>query len=469
MTSSPAATRSARSFWVLGLSLAGALALTAAVLGVIGARRGPDLISATISVERAVAAGGQPLVLQGRQPLEEVTTPQVTISPAADFTVETQEAQIVLRFARPLAYSTDYAVTITDVRSRHTHVPSQWSYSFTTPGYAVYSLVSRGPGSFGEDDQVLRTSPDGDPVPVLATPGIESYTVVSGMVVAVVRENDLETRLVASAGAEADLMTLDTPAGTAIGLLAGSAEQGMVGYTVVGAESGTDRFYDNTLFLQDMTDVAKPPQEITQADGSELRVIDWGFVPGTRSLVLQDEEGQFFLTGLSPGSALSPLGIHDQLLGFLPGTATLVVLKGTDEVMLDLALGKTTTLPPPSDAGDTDILAGQRTMISPAEWVQQFDDLNYADEVTSITSRLEHTLDGKAETVATIPPDLGRLLDSGVSGNGQYAWTQILDVSAPRDDLTSGATDNSVTVVIDLATGESLFAVPGAHPLWVTE
>ena len=460
---------SVRNFWVLGLCLAGALALVATVLGVIGARRGPDLVSATISVERAVAAGGQPLVLQGRQPLEDVSAAQVSISPAADFAVETQDAQIVLRFTRPLAYATDYTVTIGDVRSRHTHVPSQWSYSFTTPGYAVYSLVSRGPGSFGADDQVLRTAPGGDPVPVLATPGIESYAVVAGMVVAVVRESDLETSLVASAGAEADLMTLETPAGTAIGLLAGSAEQGMVGYTVVGAETGSDRFYDNALFLQDINDVSKPPQEITQADGSELRVIDWAFVPGTRSLVLQDEEGQFFLTGLTAGSALSPLGIHDQLIGFLPGTATLVVLKGTDEVMLDLALGKTTALPPPSDAGDTNVLAGQRTMISPTEWVQQFDDLAYLDDAASITSRLEHTLNGKAETVATVPPELGRLLDSGVSGNGQYAWAQILDIAAPADDLTSGATDNSVTVVIDLATGESVFAVPGARPLWVTE
>jgi hypothetical protein len=468
-TGGPHPSRSARSFWVLGLSLAGALALVAAVLGVIGARRGPDLISATIQVERAVAAGGQPLVLQGRQPLKDVTPPQVTVSPAADFTVETQEAQIVLRFARPLAYSTDYTVTISDVRSRHTHVPSQWSYSFATPGYAVYSLVSRGPGGFGTDDQVLRTAPGGDPVPVMTTPGIESYAVVAGMVVAVVRESDLETRLVAAAGADADLMTLETPAGTAIGLLAGSAEQGMVGYTVVGAETGSDRFYDNALFLQDLNDVSKPPQEITQADGSELRVIDWGFVPGTRSLVLQDEEGQFFLTGLSPGSALSPLGIHDQLIGFLPGTATLVVLKGTDEVMLDLALGKTTALPPLSDAGDTNILAGQRTVIGPTEWIQQFDDIAYPDDVASITSRLEHVHDGGAATVATVPPELGRLLDSGVSGNGQYAWAQILDVSAPADDLTSGATDNSVTVVIDLTTGESLFAVPGAHPLWVTE
>lgn len=459
----------ARGFWTLGFGLAGVLAVLATLLGVLGAGRGPELVSATISVDRAVAAGGQPLVLHGRQPLEEVSASQVTVTPAAEFSIETGDAQLVLRFGRPLAYDTEYTVTVTDVQSRHTHATSRWSYSFTTPGYAVYSLVSRGPGAFGPDDQVLRTEPGGEPVPVLSTQGIEGYAVAGGLVVAVVRESDLETRLEASAGPDADLVTLDTPPGTAIGLLAGSAEQGMIGYTLVGAEAEGERFYDNTLFLQDVTDLAKPPHEVTQADGKELRVIDWAFVPGTRSLVLQDEEGQLFLTGLAPGAALTPLGSHDQLLGFLPGTATLVVMKGADEIMLDLALGKTTALPPPGEAGDTDVLAGERTMISPTEWVQRFDDIAYLDDTAVITSRLQHTRDGVATTVATIPPDLGRLLATGVSGNGQYAWTQILDVGAPHDDLVSGATDTSVTVVIDLATGKSVFAVPGAQPLWVSE
>lgn len=460
---------SARGFWVLALSLAGFLAVVAAGLGFLGARRGPELVDTAFFVERAVEAGGEQLALRGRQPLNEVTPEQVSIAPAAEFTVETRDAQVVIRFVRPLAYATDYTVTVTGVRSRHTGIATDWHYAFATPGYAVYSLVGRGPGEFGAEDQVLRTSPSGDSVPVLATPGIEGFTVVAGYVVAIVRESDLETRLVASAGPDADLLTLETPPGTAIGLLQGSAEQGMVGYTLVGVGAEGERFYDNTLFLQDLTDLSQPPREVTQPDGGELLVIDWGFIPGTRSLVLQDELGQVFLTGVDPGSTLTPLGSHDQLLDFLPGTTTLVVLNGTDEAMLDLASGRTNPLPPPGDAGDTDVLAGKRTMISPTEWVQQFDDLSYDGEAASITSRLQHTREGQTATVATIPPELGRLLDTGVSGNGQYAWTQVLNVDAPADDLVSGATDTSVTVVIDLATGESVFSVPGGDPLSVTE
>ena len=65
----------------------------------------------------------------------------------------------------------------------------------------------------------------------------------------------------------------------------------------------------------------------------------------------------------------------------------------------------------------------------------------------------------------------GPLVEGAVAagGTGQYAWTEFLDVMAPADDLTSGATDNAVTVIIDLATGEPLFCVPGGAPLWVTD
>lgn len=68
-----------------------------------------------------------------------------------------------------------------------------------------------------------------------------------------------------------------------------------------------------------MTDPTRPAREVTLPDRSDLRVIDWSFVPGTGSLVLPDHEGQFFLTRLEAGSALTPLGSHDQLLGLLPG------------------------------------------------------------------------------------------------------------------------------------------------------
>ncbi|MDQ7991686.1 MAG: hypothetical protein REI45_03295 [Propionicimonas sp.] len=462
--------RSARGFWLLAVTACLTLAVVAVGLAVVGAGRGPVLTRASIAVDRAVAAAGERLQLSGRQPLAEVTPDQVEVIPAAPFTVETRDATVVVTFTRPLAYATDYTVSIHEVRSRHTGIAVEWSHSFTTPGYAVYSLVSRGPWAFGTDDQVLRTDPaGGDPVTVLSGTGIEAFTVVAGMIIAVSRTSDLESRLVGSAGPGADLLTLETPEGTDIGLLQGSAEQGLVGYTLTGQQTDGDRFYDNALFLQDIADVSASPREVTAADGSPVRVTDWGFIPGARSLVLQDDAGQVFLTGIEAGSALTPLGSHDRLLGFLPGTTTLVVLDGTDEAMLDLASGATTILPPPGDAGRTDVLAGKRTMISPTEWVQQFDDVTLLEDAAAITSRLTHSSPGATEvTVATVPPSLGRLLDTGVSGNGRYAWAEILSPGAPAEDLTSGATDNSVTVLIDLSSGQSLVAVPGAEPLWVT-
>lgn len=468
-TSGAPAGRSASNFWRLALSLCATLAVAAAALGVASARRPPDLSQATVAVDRAVVAGGQQLVLAGRQPLLDVTPDQVEVTPAVPFTVTTAETRVTVRFTAPLPYQTDYTVHVRGVTSRHTGIATDWTHTFSTPAYAVYSLVSRGPSRFGAADRVTRSAPDGsEPVTVLAAPGLEGFTVAAGIVVAISRTGDVRTDLIASAGPDADVMRLETPPGTSLALLRGSAEHGLVGYTVSGQDATGERTYDSALFLQDVADLASAPREVTAADGSPLQVVDWAFIPGTRSLVLQDDTSQVFLTGVEPGASLVPLGSHEYLLGFLPGTTTLVVLSGTDEAMLDLASGTTTALPPPGDAGRTDVLAGKRTMITPTQWVQQFDDITMVGDVASITSRLVHTRDGVETTVATVPPDLGRLLDSGVSANGQFAWVQLLTAAAPAEDLTSGATDNSVTVVIDLATGESLLAAPGADPLWVT-
>lgn len=469
MTTDPGTSRSAAGFWRLALSLCATLVLAAGSLAVVSARRAPDLVEATIAADRAVSAGGEQLVLRGRQPLLEVAPEQVDVVPAAPFTVSTRDTQVVLRFTAPLSYRTDYTVTVRGVTSRHTGISTEWRHSFSTPGYGVYSLVSRGPGRMGAEDRVVRTAPEtGESVTMLAAPGLEAFTVVAGTVVALQRTADIETALIGSVGPEADVMRLETPPGTTLDLLRGSPEHGLVGYTVTGQDAAGERSYDSALFLQDLRDPSAAPHEVTAADGRPLIVLDWAFIPGTRSLVLQDEASQVYLTGVDPGSALIPLGSHDQLLGFLPGTTTLVVLSGSDEAMLDLASGTTTALPPPGDAGDTDVLAGKRTMISPTQWVQQFDDITLTAEIAAITSRLVHTRDGETSTVATVPPDLGRLLDSGVSANGQYAWIELLSPGSPPEDLTSGATDNSITVVIDLATGESLAAIPGAEPLWVT-
>ena len=468
MTSSrPSTGRDSSGFWRLALSLCATLALAAGALGVVGARRPPAQVSASIAAERAVAVGGQQLVLKGRQPLVEVSPDQVEVIPATPFTVTTSDSQLTLTFPQPLPYGTDYTVVVRGVTSRHTGISTDWGHTFATPDYAVYSLVSRGPSRFGAEDRVTRTTVDGsEPVTVLAAPGLEEYAVTAGTVVAIARTGDIETELVATVAADADVMRLETPPGTSQSRLRGSAEHGLVGYTVSG--QAPERNYDRALFLQDVADPSTTPHEVTAAGGGPLPVVDWAFIPGTRSLVLQDDTGQVFLTGVEPGSGLVPLGSHEHLLGFLPGTTTLVVVTGNDEALLDLAAGTTTPLPEPGDAGATDILAGKRTMIGPSEWVQQFDDITMVGEVATITSRLVHTRAGSETTVATVPPDLGRLLDSGVSANGQFAWVEILTAGAPAEDLTSGATDNSVTVLIDLATGESLAAVPGAEPLWVT-
>ena len=193
MTSSrPSTGRDSSGFWRLALSLCATLALAAGALGVVGARRPPAQVSASIAAEQAVAVGGQQLVLKGRQPLVEVSPDQVEVIPATPFTVTTSDSQLTLTFPQPLPYGTAYTVVVRGVTSRHTGISTDWGHTFATPDYAVYSLVSRGPSRFGAEDRVTRTTVDGsEPVTVLAAPGREEYAVTAGTVVAIARTGDI--------------------------------------------------------------------------------------------------------------------------------------------------------------------------------------------------------------------------------------------------------------------------------------
>ncbi|MEA5118609.1 MAG: hypothetical protein VB036_13490 [Propionicimonas sp.] len=456
-----------RRFWLLALTVCLALALTAGGLTVANATRGPELTDATVAADRAVVTGGERLVLRGRQPLDEVDAAQVEITPSAPFTVETKDAEVVIRFSRPLAYATAYTVRVGEVRSRHTGVASDWTYSFTTPGYSLYSLVGLGPWGYGEADQVIRTDPaTGQPTPVLTGTGIESFTVVAGVTVALSREPDA-VHLIGSAPSGSGQFEFSVPDGVDVGLLQGSTEQPLIGYTLTGEDTASGRSYDNALFLRDVTDPAQPAREIGGQGGTELRVTDWAFIPGTQSLVVEDDAQQFYLTSTAEGASLVPLGNHDQLIGFLPGSTSLVVLDKSEEMILDLVTGTSTPLPQATD-DPADEYSGKRTMITPSEWIQQVDDLTEtADEVT-VTSRITHTRDGVTTDVTSIGAEFGRLLDTGVSANGQYAWAEVLDPGAPADDLTSGATDKLSTFLFDLTTGHPVAVVPGGRVLWVS-
>ena len=85
------------------------LVIACGVLFAVSAAQGPRLSSS----QADVAAGAlQQVRLVANQPVASVSVDQVTVTPAAPFTVDTNGKVIAVQFTRALAYGTDYTVTV---------------------------------------------------------------------------------------------------------------------------------------------------------------------------------------------------------------------------------------------------------------------------------------------------------------------------------------------------------------------
>lgn len=455
-----------RRFWRSGLIICAGLALLAAVLGGVGVLRGPALADATLAVDRAVATAGARLVLTSRQPLSEVAAGQVTITPTVPFTVETRDSALTIRFNAPLAYGTDYTVEVTRVRSQFTGQVADWRHSFATPPATVYSLVAHVGAATAPDDSIV-TGEKGSEREVLTAPGIAEYTATKNHVVAISHLNDQSSDLVVVRRVDEGQVAVQVPKVPALALLRASWDGGRFGYTANGTDGVSGTNYDNTLFVQDDNDLGRAPVEITNG-GTPLAVQEWLFVPGVAAVVALSIQGQAYLIYLdsdAPGVALGSLA---QLVGFLPGTTSLVAEASGKEVLIDLAGGTTSAIAPAVDAAG-DNLAGRRTLLGADDYVAEYNKVESSGGEQRIVTRLTRVTGGRLTVLAELGPERGQVLDSGTSRNGEFVWAVVLPPDAPLEDLTSGASDHAITLIYDLTSGENVASLPGSTPVWAVD
>ncbi|MFT4108495.1 hypothetical protein [Propionicimonas sp.] len=450
-------------FWRLALAVCAALALAAAALGTMGALRGPTLAGATVAVERTVSSAGTQLTLRSRQPIDEVSAGQVSVTPASAVTVASRDNTVTVRFATTLAYATGYTVRVTGVRSPYTGRTADWRYSFTTPAADVYSLLAhRGAGDQPDDEIVTEAA--GARRTVLTAAGIDEYTVTPTHVVAISHPDDQTSRLVVtdrdSGAPVADVRAPEVPA---LALLQMSSDGTRFGYTATGTDAATGAQDDNTLYIQDATQLEQAPTAITNA-GQALAVQDWRFVPGVSAVVVLALDGQAYLIYLDSDTRPVPLGSLAQLVGFTPGNPSLVAEAGGKPVLLDLTAGSTTPIQRAADTEDS--FTGRTSLIGPDDYVAQNDKVVTSGGSSRVVSRLIRVTGGHRTILTSFPPAKGQVIDSGISPNGQFAWATVLSPDAPADELTSGASSHAITTIVDATTGRLVGTVPGSTPVW---
>jgi len=461
----------ARRFRRLFSATVAVLILLVAGLAVANFKQGPRLASAEINLEAAVARGNPRLLLTANQPLAEVKAGQVTVSPATEVSTSVTDRALTVEFAGILRYNTVYTVTVTDVASTTQSATSTLDYEFTTPDIDIYALQrdSRvGDAGAKRPDTVRRTTLQGrgDGDIVFSAPRIQQYVALENHLAAVTLAEDDTATLEVVSFAGGENVQVPVPSAGVIENLAASPSKHLIAYTFTSAPAAEGRRYDRTPFVYDLTEYSGLPAEVTGVDGLPMTVMDLGFVPDSTSLVVQNAGQTLFLIDMLGDALLTPLGEHDEMRGFVPGTRALVVADPDQGSTIDLADGAVTTLDLASSLLDGSAYPGKLVLLNEKGryarlFLQETGDINQLASLIAVT-------DAGDSSVAFMPAsDSSRVRDFCVSPNGQYLAVETIPAAGLGDNYpTLPAFSGMTTSLVDLDRGTSSRSVSGFLPDW---
>jgi hypothetical protein len=394
-----------RGVWVLVVVFlviaSGATALTLS--------EGPRLRAVVIDEASSLRTSGATLALRSDRAVTAVTKDMVTVSPSADFSVESSDTVVRIVFSKPLRAVTRYQVTLTGVSPRGLGAVSNWEASFETPAEELLYLRAA-----GNLDELVRLRLDGQPPEVLyQAQGIQRFTRV-GVVYAVLRSADGDTfiELVDPVSGGIDRLA-ETP-GLPVTHMASSAWGTSLIVTVDYSAGG--RTVRDALAVLDTVGL-REPEIVEGIDGQPLGVLKMAVSPVSGSIVvwLKDQSLILFdpLTGI-----ILPLGNATELWGLDSLGDRVVAVDSLGTLARNLATGEEIRVP----AGSLDgfPVSHEFTVMAPDGTTYQrvrvpgFNDGIPFYLVTADTGEGVHRrIFGNVQT----PESIGGL---GLSPNGQY-------------------------------------------------
>lgn len=463
-----AGTRRGRSRQRRGRAFVAAFAVVLGVLAAVGlggaaltTAQGPRVTSVQFDPEAAVTASGSRMIVTTTQSLNEVDPSQVTVTPAADFTVDTSGRSVGLRFALPLWDDTDYTVRIEGVTGVGGGPAADIEQTFTTPPAEVYLLQRAESG-----DTVFRSDLRGDAaVPVFRHDHIEDFRATAGHLVMSTLDDDGHSHLVVTdldGGREREL---PLPGEGSVTDLQSADRGNLIGYLFtdagIDAESGREAALFTASLSPSRADEAPTPVE---REGGDSRVDDWRFVPGTDSLLMLTFDGA--LTLVTPGGAPVALGNAIAIDGIARGSATAIIERPTGLVAIDLATAEESELPAtdPALGQAWSVLALPDGSGDTLRVLSQLDAEGIAVESTSVA-----VVDaaGEARTVFDVPAD-ATLLQACVSPSGRYAALLVAPevIDNPYDGYQLPLPERLQTHVVSIEDGTEVVALRGFDVSW---
>jgi hypothetical protein len=442
------------------------LILCAVFLG-LGYFQGVKLSTGQIDTTKAVAQPGQQLRLFANQSIAKVTAKQVTVTPAARFTVSSQGAAVAVQFADRLDYDTGYTVSISGVTSLYQPQRSTFRYAFTTAPAGLFYLHRARPNEGEQVDRIYQTGLKGiRQKAIYSAPHIQEFAVFPTALAVVTLNDDKTSSLSLVSMKDAAVEHILLPAAGSIQNLRSDSEAALLGFSFTSGDGGPGSEYSNTLMTVNFnsTHTVEP---VLGLDGKPLDVLNWLFLPGTTSIVAQAEDESLLLIDAAKSATPVPLGRYSGLAGSSPDGKSLVVSDAFGNLIYSLASGKGKRLPPlPIDGampfgGDLE-LTGSGTAR-----VQKVALYNEATARFDISVVLE---DDKGSRLLFASPNGTDSIDKTfLSPNSQFvAIEQTLDPASSVSDgyFRNARSRNVATVIVDVSTGKVVRHLDGFAVAW---
>ncbi|MDR5701938.1 hypothetical protein [Agromyces aerolatus] len=443
------------------------LAAAAVSLAFAGVVQGPRLAEASVDVERVTRLADGRLVLAMNQPVARVEG-DVRVEPEAPATLTIDGRSLVVEFAEPLPYDTEFTVAVDGVVGEAQPTAVSVEHRFTTADAPVYTLARR--SADGQPDVVLRSSfAERTPAVVVEAPRLQAFAHAGDAVVAVAIEDD-ETNTLRIAGLDETTQTMGLPEPGVVRSIGGSTTHPLIAFVHDGVTlpGGAEPAFRETLFTLDVSGAAAAPEPVLGIDGEPLRVMDWRFVPGTTSLVVQDLDGALFVVdalGLTPPT---PLGSAAELRGLLPGSRLLVVADPDRGRIFDLETGDELPNDLPVAELPEQAYPGRVTQLDAAGAHVLSVLLTGGDGAGGVAMEsLLARVDGEGTTLRYATGENSRLLEYCVAPNGRYATIETVSVDARADGYPHDPSYlDRLTTVVDLDSGDVVLTQSGGSSDW---
>ena len=476
-----------RTLWLL----VGGFAVACLALVAVNLTSGPRLTSVDVDTMAVVASANQRLVLATNRQLVEVTRDQVSIAPSTDFEVTTSGNSVVISFPQPLAYNTDYAVSVLDVIGLAVDSQSSLSAEFSTAEPSLHYLSRAAPATGTEarkTDRILRTTVGStETVVAFESVNIQEFVPMGGELAVVTVNSDQGSSALANAlyrvGGDGTAEVLNLPGAGLVQDLQAAPGQSLLGFRFTSAADAPGPLYENVLFVLDLrTNVSTP---VSDLNGDPLSVTTWGFMSGRADIVAQGYDSTLLLINpldQAGGTPLEnepkfdspvPLGQFDNLTAFAPDGVRIAVSDRAGQYVLDLSQGTEAAIVPQTVEGTTRytaelrFLAGGDGNTQIDRYVQRVAEFDPA--TGAVRQYLSLVEGGEARTVYTPASALETIVGFEISPNGQYLAVQVVPNrnSELSDEypVNAQATD-ATTLFVNVATGSQSRSVLGFAATW---